>query len=446
MVTETTLQEQISKPRTVTAVQTLATSDFETAYREAALGYHNMLASMAANAKTLQPRLRAAALNQNIDSTSEQTVDLELYLLQLADRGYVEDKESAAWAAFRQFIRRFDYENYSSIRDIRGSFTEWRSQHNVSQTTSSVVYHVTRILEEIMANNQATLSNVTTEPDQYFQFKRNDGFLCFIDHRNWLSARLGLCPGANDDDVAEILSNTVQELLVEEASEQFDKYSDQIADRLFNANGNGLTDFERIGLNFLQGIIRSSLEEFVENWWLERWCREECDACSSALGVAAIWDGCSFEGIAAVGSEFEFNEGIDFIFDYNLDGVVDEQRQRFDAQYPAGAISNNGPFNVRVDVTCDGGREFPWPGGSNGRALILASGYHRYPERPCPPLRYNRASITDQIRGCASLPILQLTDGNIQVGLPLGEALARAAEVTSVLNSMSNSPYQEVYN
>jgi hypothetical protein len=158
----------------------------------------------------------------------------------------------------------------------------------------------------------------------------------------------------------------VRAALSQAASNEFNDLSNDVATSILAAGEREeLSSTEQFGLSLLQNAIGDVITNFVNTLWNEAWCKEQCDNCGPALGVAPIIQNCVFTGISAAGSQFEFVERFRFLFDYNLDGIVDQiDPNVFQNFFPAGAINNNGPFNVRVDAFCDGDTEFAWPGGA----------------------------------------------------------------------------------
>jgi hypothetical protein len=206
-----------------------------------------------------------------------------------------------------------------------------------------LVYHVSHILELVATTNQSTLP--VSVNDLSYLAKSDDGELCTIRHKNWLSERLGLCGAANNSIAGDALRIAVLA---------------QIA----AAPAAALTALNAIsfgGASIVTAVIGALASNGLAALWSNTWCMEQCDDCGPANGVTALFSGCTFTGIMATGNGFEFNEGVTFRIDVNNDRQTDFTVP----SNPGSVISRSslipdGLFRVQADVTCDGDEEIDW--------------------------------------------------------------------------------------
>jgi hypothetical protein len=336
--------------------------DMENVYRQTAIGYHHAVADILANSEELISHPEWYTTGE--DSPSSADIVARLRVLSLQDAVKVEEADKMA--SFFQFWEELDIANLTYIEEVDQGFNDWRAREGISLRTAPITYHVSKVIQMIYTNAQATLGREDSEiPINFDLQKNNDGLLCRVAHRNWLSAQFGLCTGANDNAIAEELSDAVRDRIASEASDRFNSFSRAVAINLLGGVEGNLNFIETQGLNILNEAVENVLENIIDEGWNATWCKQICDNCGPALGIARVRSGCTFVGIRALGSEFEFNEGLEFLLDYNEDGVADDTRLTFTEDLPASAINNNGPFLARVNVTCDGDREFSWPGNDN---------------------------------------------------------------------------------
>ena len=233
---------------------------------------------------------------------------------------------------------------------MKQAFAEWRADARINQEETPLVYHVSQILELVATTNQSTLP--VSVNDLSHLAKSDDGSLCSIRHRNWLSERLGLCGAVNNSVAADALRIAV------------------ISQVRAGAVG-GLT-----ALGFITGgpagavigaVVGALIQEGLGALWSNTWCKLQCDDCGAANGVTALFNGCTFTGIMATGNAFEFNEGVTFRIDVNNDRQTDFTVP----SNPGSTISrstllpDDRPFRVQADVTCDGDEEIDWGNPTN---------------------------------------------------------------------------------
>ena len=58
---------------------------------------------------------------------------------------------------------------------------------------------------------------------------------------------------------------------------------------------------------FQQDAATTAVVLIINTFWDDVFCQEDCDECGPATGIRAVYSGCNFTGIQAVGS-FEFAE------------------------------------------------------------------------------------------------------------------------------------------
>ena len=89
-------------------------------------------------------------------------------------------------------------------------------------------------------------------------------------------------------------------------------------------------------------------------------CNRVCDDCFSAIGIGTEGTTCRIPAIEALG-EFDHNEGFDWRFSPNRNGVYTAPQRTLTKRFPrSGFPSQTKPFDVIVDVICDGNTVFNW--------------------------------------------------------------------------------------
>ena len=126
-----------------------------------------------------------------------------------------------------------------------------------------------------------------------------------------------------------------------------------------------------------QAAAAAAVVLIIDTFWDDIFCIEDCDDCGPAAGIRAVYNGCNFTGIQAVGS-FEFVERFRYAIDINQDGAPDQVIPIENSNVgfiPKTSLPTAG-FKASVEVLCDGGKEgkegsiMPWPGGTLGLAYI----------------------------------------------------------------------------
>jgi hypothetical protein len=118
-------------------------------------------------------------------------------------------------------------------------------------------------------------------------------------------------------------------------------------------------------------------------------CSVTCDNCAAALGIADVNPtDCDVTALEAIGA-FEFSEQFEWFIDANRDGVYFPGGITSDNRFPQSSFpSQTVPFDIYVDVTCDGETLQPWPSGEPGITVdpILGVTSYLYGNISGPPL------------------------------------------------------------
>jgi hypothetical protein len=343
----------LAPPKVITTNDQLA--------RQVAVGYHNRVMDVLGNIESFQ---QYATTVQYIDGSARQYRAPQL-IKDYHRLGYLKTDESQEIEAFYSFIEEIDLDDYTYVNEVEKLFQRYRATNGIIQSKTPLTYFTSNVAEAILTNSQATLLwdkevGSNTNADE----KRNDGLLCFVRHRNWLSARLGLCGAANNSVIASLISAGVQNSLSQAATNEFNDLSGDLAVLIFGGGAEELTGLESLGLTLFQNAVAATIEDQISSLWNSTWCSAVCDDCGPALGIARRFIGCNFVGIRAIGSAFEEGELWEWLLDYNRDFIQDDMQLSFMPDLPSTAISNSGIFNARVDVFCDGLTAFPWTGGA----------------------------------------------------------------------------------
>ena len=335
---------------------------------EIAAGYHNTIMDIGGNAETFTEFARNVS-HPMLPGTSNEADNSARVLYEL---GLSPIDESETMMAASTFARDLDLDKYTRISEVQTLFKEWRQANGITEEATPLTYIVSKTAELTLTTSQATLmSSKPTASGNVNGEKINDGMLCSIRHRNWLSARLGLCGAANNSELARLLSEAVQAQLTQAASNALDSLAVGNVIEIFENEQGELSSIEELGADLVRQAISNAIARLVGAAWNWAWCTEQCDDCGPALGMTRRFVGCNFTSVRAIGSRFEDVEALDWVIDFNRDGVVDETFRTFENSLPSGVLGG-GIVNARVDVFCDGGIEqnqqesiFTWPGTGN---------------------------------------------------------------------------------
>ena len=337
--------------------------DYSKAYEPIALAFHSTLLDITANTEEFERQVLAnASLGGERVSEGGQPGCAEKIRAGI-QLGYLLPGESVAFEELRGFLEKLDWTKMDYFYELEDKFEEWRVAKGITIDHCPVTYHASKILQTILTNNQATILASARGVD-----KRDDGRLCYIGHANYIAARWGLCGSANDDEIADILSEAVRNRLVEEASTRFNDFSRNLATRILTSPGGSLNYIERASLNVLQTTIRDAIDSGIDIAWNWAFCDEQCDNCGPALGIARVIMNCELTGIRAVGSAFEEAERYEYNIDFNNDRVIDDQPVLLGDDpylavsgiaFPSGRTQD---FWASVDAYCDGRVVNPWAG------------------------------------------------------------------------------------
>ena len=255
--------------------------------------------------------------------------------------GHLPIAESVALSKFLQFTRELVLDDYTYVRDFRNAFATWRSTKQIYQHEAPIVYHVSQMVELILATSPATIGEVSSELGTA---KTDDDKFCTVRHRNWTSARLGLCKDANESFLGDV-------------------YRVAFVAAMTAVAIHAIKTFGIVGSAVVISIFKDVLKEVINFIFEGAWCKEDCDACGPALNLQGVYSGCNLVGLQALGSPFEANEGVSFRIDINQDRNTDFTLR----SNPGTVISRstliprNSLFRAQADVTCDGDLTFPWP-------------------------------------------------------------------------------------
>jgi hypothetical protein len=262
----------------------------------------------------------------------------------LVARGHLPGREAAAARHMIEFLSDLGNRPYTRISEMKRAFAEWRADARINQEETPLVYHTSQILELVATTNQSTLP--VSVNDLSSLAKSDDGSLCTIRHRNWLSERLGLCGAANSSVAADALRIAV----------------------LTQVRAGAVVGLTALGSlagpagSVVGAVVGALIQAGLGALWSEAWCRTQCDDCGAANGVTALFNGCTFTGIMATGNAFAFNEGATFRIDDDRDGQVDftVPSNQESVISRSSQLPDDRPFRVQVDVTCDGNSVIPW--------------------------------------------------------------------------------------
>ncbi len=339
---ETPIIEQFVPLEDTEAYSDLKTNDLSRAHLAAARNFHETVGAIGAQGEEFVANATAnARLNPPLTETMQ---DPRAQIDVLVARGHLPGREAMAARHMIEFLGELGNRQYTKISEMKQAFSEWRADARINQEETPLVYHVSHILELAATTNQSTLPVSVNELSSLA--KSDDGSLCTIRHRNWLSERLGLCGAANNSIAGDVI---------------------RIAAISATAAGaaTGLTALAALtgpGAVMIGAIVSALTGAGLAALWSDAWCKTHCDDCGAANGVSALFDGCTFTGIVATGNAFAFNEGVTFRIDENNDGQTD-----FTVESNSGSVISRStrlpddrPFRVQADVTCDGGSEIDW--------------------------------------------------------------------------------------
>ena len=326
------------------AYDELKTVDLSKAHVEGALAFHQTIEAIGSQAdEFVENAMADARLNPPV---TERMLDPFAQIDDLVAKGQLPAGESMAARRMIEFLGEVNKADYRLISEMKGAFADWRADARVSQTETPLVYHVSVMLELISTTDQLSLSSGALSNIN----KSDDGQICVVRHRNWLSERLGLCADANES----LGGNIIRIAIIAAATVA-------IAGALIAVAGT-LIAISEDAIDIVTNVVRALVGAGLIALWDETWCKLHCDNCDAADGIVAVFSGCNFQGIRATGGPFDFNEGVIFRIDENRDGQAD-----FTVTSNPGSITSfstqlprNDRFQAQADVICDGNTVIPW--------------------------------------------------------------------------------------
>lgn len=341
-IDETPATEEFVPLEESEAYSKLKTADFSEVHLAAARNFHETVGAIGAQGEEFVANAEAdARLNPPL---TEQMQDPFAQIDAMVAKGELPGRESMAARRMIEFLSDLSTRKYTMIGEMKQAFSDWRADARINQAETPLVYHVSSILELVSTTNQATL--LLSLDDLSELSKSDDGQLCSVEHRNWLSARLGLCGAANSSIAGDVIRIAIIAAVTAAAVVGF---------TALNLLTGGAASIVSKIFGALVGAGLGAL-------WSSTWCRTWCDDCGAANGVSALFSGCTFTGIRATGNPFQFNEGVIYRIDENFDNQTD-----FTVRSNPGSITSNStqlsrnqPFRAQADVICDGNSVIPW--------------------------------------------------------------------------------------
>jgi hypothetical protein len=262
-------------------------------------------------------------------------------------KGQLPGRESMAARRMIEFLSDLSTRRYTMINEMKQAFSEWRANARINQEETPLVYHVSSILELVATTNQSTLP--LSMKDLHQLEKSDDDQLCSVEHRNWLSERLGLCGAANNSIAGDVIRVAIIAALATAVARAVVAL---VALVVITVGTDDAADATAIIVAITGALAALGLGEL----WSDAWCRVRCDNCGQASGVSALFNGCTFLGIVATGNSFDFNEGAIYRIDENGDEQSDFRVPGEEGSTISFStrIPSDRPFNVKADIICDG--------------------------------------------------------------------------------------------
>lgn len=248
------------------------------------------------------------------------------------NQGSIDDLDQQKLYEFNNAIPDLGLTSNTTLLEGRAIIESWMTENAVTAKDFPLTYHTILIAIESLFENQITKLQ-KSDPGIILK-GANDNTLCTVS---------GLfCTRTN-----AVVSGAAQAALALGYRQYF----------------SSLTNWTTLQQNAAVAAIALILNTF----WDDIFCNEDCDDCAPAAGIRAVYNGCNFTGIQAVGS-FEFAEEWEYFIDRNQDGTTDQIiPQRTNAGFvPKTSLPATG-FKVFVDIKCDGGLQnqpgsvMPWP-------------------------------------------------------------------------------------
>ena len=314
--------------------ESLQASDFFTkaspqVYRAAGDAYREDMFNFTQNLETGTLELTNAVDDIYLGTRESVLGELTGYVHQ----GIVGDQDLSKLSEFTDAIPTLGLTGNMPLVEARSIVADWMQGNGVTVAEYPLTYHAISVATEAVLKTQVTRLEEDLK-QQIVSKGANDNTLCTV--------RGTFCSQTNQ--TVSLAAQAALALGVRQAFRSASSWT-----------------------TLQQDAATTAIVLIITTFWDVAFCNEDCDNCGPAAGIRAVYNGCTFMGIQAVGT-FEHGEGFTYLIDVNQDGVYEMQRDIFDniGFVPRTSLPT-APFKVIVDVLCDGGRgnvpgsTMPWP-------------------------------------------------------------------------------------
>jgi len=237
-------------------------------------------------------------------------------------QGVIGEEDLSKLIEFNEAIPALGLTANMALTEARSVVESWMQNNGVTVIETPMTYHAISVATEALLKTQVTRLEEDSKQPTVLK-GANDNTLCTVS--GWF------CGQSN-----ATVSRAAQAALALGVRDAFRRASDWSSAQ--------------------QSAAIAAILFIVNTFWDDIFCNEDCDDCGPAAGIRAVYNGCNFTGLQAIGS-FEYAEAFEYLIDINQDGVYDITRELFnDSGFIPKSSLPTTPFKVIVDVLCDGGR------------------------------------------------------------------------------------------